>query len=173
MIPLTCEQIKELVVYDPETGIITQRPRDPSAAADSAKCRTWNTRYANKPAGVKTHGYIRLTLRVDGRDVKLYAHRIAWLYMTGEQPPDVIDHINNVGTDNRWSNLRASNKRDNFRNTNNRKRTNKTGLTGVVLLGEGRYMAQITKNGAHLYLGTFPTAEKAHAAYIAALTRIP
>lgn len=40
---------------------------------------------------------------VDGEQFS--AHRVAWVYMTGEQP-DVIDHINGLRHDNRWCNLR-------------------------------------------------------------------
>lgn len=55
-----------------------------------------------------------MVVRVDGR--LLLGHRVAWVMMTGEQPPALLDHRNEVGTDNRWDNLRASNKPGNNQN---------------------------------------------------------
>jgi len=159
--------LRSVLLYDGKSGVFTWRPRPLDGASDRAKARSWNTRYAGKPAGVETHGYIRLSVF----DQKYYAHRLAFIYMTGECP-DLVDHINNIGTDNRWSNLRGSCKSRNALNPLNTRRFSKTGITGVYQLAPGRFMAQsgavrrATGNG---YLGTFPTAEDAHAAYLQAI----
>ena len=53
--------------------------------------------------------------------IKIYnkryrAHRLAFLYMTGEIPK-LVDHINRLPWDNTWTNLRATNHRENALNT--------------------------------------------------------
>jgi hypothetical protein len=52
-------------------------------------------------------------IRLEG--IGYLAHRLAWVYMTGEQP-DVIDHINRERDDNRFSNLRNGTFKDNSTN---------------------------------------------------------
>jgi hypothetical protein len=61
--------------------------------------------------------------------VKCRAHRVIWKWMTGGDP-DVVDHINGDGRDNRWENLRAV---DQLTNGKNHKlhAHNKSGIMGV------------------------------------------
>lgn len=142
---LTLAQLRELLHYAPETGVFTwSKPR--SGVRHGAQ------------AGMVDRGYrfIRLLGRV------YYAHRLAWLYVYGEWPRGQIDHIDGNPSDNRICNLRDATHSQN--NMNKRvKRDNQTGLKGVKKYRK-RFQARI--NGD--YLGTFDTAEDAHAAYIAA-----
>lgn len=145
-------RIKELLHYDAATGVFTWRVSRGTAKAGQA-------------AGAKRKdGYI--VIRLFG--TLYYAHRLAWAYMTGEWPSDLLDHKSVDPSDNRWATLRAANKAQNSMNVGLRA-DNTTGFKGVSKAkGRSRYLAQIHVNGCTKYLGTFETKEEAHAAYVAA-----
>ena len=108
---LTAERLRELLDYDPETGIFTWRERSLSMFASERDCRAWNTRFAAKSAGYKGKRYTCITL--DGRP--WLAHRLAWLYVNGNWPTE-IDHINRDKHDNCLKNLRVATHAENKRN---------------------------------------------------------
>ena len=89
--------------------------------------KMFNGKYAGKVAGHKEpNGYI--VINIDGEHIR--AHRIIYLFMTGEWPEYDIDHINGDPSDNRWENLRAVNRQGNCKNQKIRK-NNTSGITGV------------------------------------------
>ncbi len=148
---LTVEELRERFSYDPDTGIF--RHIKPSKYQGALK------------AGDEA-GYIRegkyLVISINNR--QYYAHRLAWLYVNGEWPPELLDHINQDKLDNRISNLRLASKSENC--SNGSLRTNNTsGYKGVVKFGH-KWKAQITHNQEVIYLGLHDTPEKAHAAYV-------
>lgn len=145
---LTPGRLKELLHYDPETGLFTWL-----VDRGAYRCKG---QHAGTPDAT---GY--LMIRVDYVIYK--AHRLAWLYMRGEWPKEYVDHINGIRTDNRWSNLREASPAQNT--INSRPRRNKTGLPGVSASSKNRFKAMIRIDGAHVYLGNFSTAEKAHGAF--------
>jgi hypothetical protein len=100
---------------------------------------------------------------IDGRNYK--ASRLAWAIMTGEWPPETIDHRDGNPRNDRWDNLRLATYSQN--NTNRRNaRNNTTGLKGARPHKiTGRYQARIFVNGQHCHLGYFTHAEEAHHAY--------
>ena len=61
--------------------------------------------------GIDVHGYVKIRVK----NSKYAAHRLAFLYMTGEVP-NMIDHINRIKSDNRWENLRACDASENAAN---------------------------------------------------------
>jgi hypothetical protein len=148
---LTQERLKELLHYDPETGIFTWK-----------KLRTGPKR--SVAGSVTTKGY--RSISVDGRPT--LAHRLAWLYIHGCMPSKQIDHANGVRDDNRLVNLRDV---DGCENSQNVKRSApSSGFTGVYPVHSGgRYFATIASKGrGSIYLGTFATPEEAHQAYLTA-----
>jgi hypothetical protein len=155
---------KELAValsYIPETGVFRWRSPRPKVRVGSV-------------AGYvkKTKGYVYI--EVNGKSYS--AHRLAWLYMTGEMPALQIDHINGERADNRFCNLRLAMHGQNRANSRPNAK-NRYGLKGVRRLpwmkeGDRCWQAQITHNRATRYLGCFRTKEEAHAAYCDAAKRL-
>jgi hypothetical protein len=141
---ITQEELKELLHYDPETGLFTWR----------AKKRF---RKAGSIAGGLTNGYI--IIKLNGHNVR--AHRLAFLYMTGAFPTEVVDHINMVKHDNRWVNLRHATFGQNRFNIEP-PANNTSGFLGVTWHKPGKkWCAQIWFEGKKHYLGLFNTAELA------------
>lgn len=89
--------------------------------------------------------------------------------LTGCPPGMVVDHINGDRLDNRRANLRICTHRENLQNTALRT-DNKLGLKGVFKLKQ-RYVAAIKVDGRIVRLGSFASAELAHAAYCSAAKR--
>ena len=78
-----------------------------------------------------------------------------------------IDHRNGNPSDNRWDNLREATSAQNKANRT-RPTTNKTGFKGVSFNERSRrFCAHISIGNKTVFLGSFATAEEAHAAYVA------
>ena len=149
---LSVGTVRELLVYDPETGIFTWRiPRPKIRVGQRAGC-------------LHHKGY-----RVMELFGKYYSeHRLAWFYIYGQWPRDQIDHINRNKADNRITNLREATQAQNQANTPARQK-NKTGLKGASFNAKAKcYVAQIRLDGRSVQLGSFTSAEDAHAAYLVA-----
>lgn len=148
---LTLDHLKNVLSYDPETGIFTWliRPRQ---------------RVCSNVAGAMSMGY-----RLIGIQQQRYrAHRLAWFYMTGEWPTVEVDHINGLKDDNRWANLRLADKQKNQANSKIRV-NNRSGFKGVFRFkGRRKFTARITVNYKTIWLGNFDSAEEAHEAYVTA-----
>jgi len=91
---LTQAKLRDILWYDPETGVfIWLRPPK------------HNSKLLGKPAGnTRPDGYT--TIRINGE--AYYAHRLAFLYMTGQWPEPETDHIDRNPFNDRWSNLREA-----------------------------------------------------------------
>lgn len=152
---LTQARLKELLVYDPETGEFHWIKRRKGVVIDGFCGR------------ISIHGY-----REIGVDYALHrAHRLAYLYMTGEWPALDIDHINRDRSDNRWANLRLATPTENSGNQDLRT-NNRTGLKGVYWdKSRNKWHAQIRIDGRKTNLGRFDTAAEAAAAHDKAALR--
>ena len=146
MATLDPARLRELISYDPNTGVFTRRMKG-----------------RQKPIGwPNQEGYLRAELDCQ----RFLLHRLAFLYMTGSVPDGEVDHINGNPADNRWSNLRIA---DRAQNSKNRRKlaSSQTKFKGVSKQPDcNRWRAEIFADGRKIYLGLFQTPEEAHAAYV-------
>lgn len=84
---------------------------------------------------------------------------------------EVVDHINMNKLDNRRLNLRKCSKSENGYNKP-AQNNNKCGYRGVCKAENGRWQAQIVKEGHAIYLGNYDTAEDAANAYDSAAAHL-
>lgn len=111
---LTQERLKELLHYNPSTGIFIWKVKRGSV-------------HPGTPAGGLTNnGYLQITISFANN----LAHRLAFLYMEGYLPEHTVDHLNGIRDDNRWANLRHVTYSCNLQNTKIRA-CNKAGYTGL------------------------------------------
>lgn len=139
------KQSKEILSYSPHTGKFTYiQKRKRMDIGDTA-------------GSLNKAGYIQLNLFG-----KVYAaHRIAFLFMTGQWPIGVIDHKDLDKTNNKWTNLRDVTSSVNIRNQAKRK-NNTSGKTGVAWnKREGKWHAYIYADGKCKTLGYFDYKEDA------------
>ena len=147
---LTAERLRELVDYDPETGVFTWRVG-----------RGGTARAGTRAGHLRPDGY--RDIEIDHMQYR--EHRLAWLYVHGRWPSDQLDHVNGAPADNRLTNLRECTHAENQQNR--RRHTNNTsGHVGVSWYErDGTWKAEITIGGRSKHLGYFTTAEEAGAAY--------
>lgn len=81
---------------------------------------------------------------------KIHLHQ----YVLGYSGDQDVDHLNRDGLDNRKTNLQIKSHAENLRNQSNERK-------GIALTPSGKYSSRITVNYNTIYLGTFPTYEKA------------
>lgn len=156
------EYLNECFNYDPDTGVLSWKTR-PVHHFKPPYLNRWNVKNAGNIVSTISHyGYI--VVGIDG--VKHPAHRVIFKLMTGLDPAEYIDHINNIKNDNRWSNLREATQSENERNRPV-DRDNVAGLKGVTFHKlKNKYSARIAVNGEHIYLGIYDSAEEAHAVFV-------
>ena len=151
---LTVSRVRELLHYQPETGVFTW-----------LFITSNRVKVGDVAGGFDAEGYRRIS--IDGHNYK--AHRLAWLYVHGKWPVDQIDHIDCQKNNNRLCNLREATGSGNQQNQRAPGRGNTSGFLGVSWsVRAKKWKAQITVNGKKIYLGYFPAAELAHAAYLQA-----
>lgn len=154
---LTSLRASELLDYDRETGIF--------------KWKVNVGRWGRTKAGTITGSpdfYGHLRIQVDG--TLYYAHRLAWLIVTGSWPDGDVDHIDGCPSNNRISNLRDVLHQT---NTENRRRATNNKASGMPMgvsvdKRDGGIRADITVDGRALSLGRFRSPEQAHEAYLKA-----
>ena len=156
---LTQAELHRILDYNPKTGMFTWCVR-PSAHV-----------YAGDVAGkiLSLPGKPSYTLiSIKGR--KHRAHRLAFLWMTGEWPPETVDHIDGNGLNNAWGNIRfATYAQNNARLVRKRKR--KHDLPRGVFPNGNAFMSKIKVNSKDVYLGRFKTPEEAHEIYLEAVRK--
>lgn len=149
---LTAQRLRELLNYDPETGLFTWLARPNRRIRIGASVGT------PKERGV-------LQTRIGGYLYRL--HRLAWLYVYGVWPNHDIDHIDGNPSNNAIVNLRDVTRSVNLQNRREAMGHNTTsGVLGVSKAGT-RWRARISVDGRQLTT-YHDTIEEARAAYLAA-----
>src|SRR5215469_500501 len=124
----------------------------------------WNGRFAGKPAGVKSHDHIVVCINY----IKYGAHNIIWYMMTNEWPKSEIDHKDQNGSNNRWSNLRESTHRENMCNLKLRL-DNTSGYKGISWNKyHNAWRVRVHQHGKEKLVGYFKELDSAIAARKAA-----
>lgn len=102
---LTKDRLIDVLNYDEKTGVFTWKKKTSNRVriGDVAGC-------------VTKSGYSYIS--IDG--FRVFAHRLAFLYMTGKFPLLIVDHIDRDKSNNKWENLREAslflNSKNNYRN---------------------------------------------------------
>ena len=135
---------QEVLRYDPDTGYfhhLTPKGNKPGDLVVRSK---------------DSYGYIRLSLK--GK--RYSAHRVAFLFQTGEWPRYDVDHKNGVRDDNRWCNLRLATRAQNL--TNQPKLKGKSRFKGVTP-HQNRWLAQYGRKIG--YIGVSKSEQEAALMY--------
>ncbi len=141
---LTHARLRELLHYQPETGVFTNLHKR-----------------GRLGAGMRAGSMDREGYRVINVDKRRYrAGRLAWFWVHGEWPQQQIDHIDGNHDNDAIANLRDAEPRINAQNKHGATRISKTGKLGVYRNGSG-FMAQASIGGRAVYLGTYRSAEEA------------
>lgn len=156
MAEITQELLRELLDYNPETGVLTWKKRDRKWFKTNNAFIVWNSRSTGKEAGCvghnkatgKKYGHISIFNRL------YLKHRIIWIYVTGETP-NQIDHIDGNGLNNKLENLRDVTQSGNQRNKRMGK-NNTSGVVGVNWVSDMRkWRATIRNDGRLCVIGYF------------------
>ena len=133
------DDFKKVFNYDPDTGVFT-----------------WVKN--GKVAGSTQKDGIELNTKPLGR---FKAHRVAWLFITGEDPGEFqIDHRDRNPFNNKEENLRKATNQQNSVNTERAHLNSSTGVKGIDKI-KGRFRARIRVNGTRITVGTFDSIEEA------------
>jgi len=144
-------ELRALLHYEPEIGIFT-----------------WRVKPNRRIAAGTVAGHVRaddgyISIQIGG--VPYFAHRLAWLYMSGNWSIADIDHRDTVRSNNAFANLREAAEFPNQQNLRKATRRSSTGVLGVSAAGRG-YRASVRVNGKNHYSTTFLTIGAAYSAYV-------
>lgn len=156
---LTQAEVRRRFDYLPETGELIVKAKSRRIHIDDvAGCKHIITR------GNIVYRLVTISINYE----RYLAHRIIWLWMTGNWPFVQIDHKDRDGWNNKWVNLRESTQLENGKNLSIKKNS-PLGIPGVTPDNRrGGYRARIMVNYKEIHLGNFPTIKRATVARKAA-----
>lgn len=115
--------------------------------------------WVNKYKWYFNSGYACTDKIVNGKAIHLWMHKMIIKADVNQE----VDHINGDALNNQRTNLRYVTRSQNQMNRGIHK-NNKTGYKGV-LIHKGKYLARITVNRKHIYLGYYTDPKDAAKAY--------
>lgn len=149
---ITHQRLREALSYSPVVGVFEWR------------IAGRRIRKGFLAGSVGSGGYVRI--RIDGKTYQ--AHRLAWLYMTGDWPDCQIDHVDGDRSNNAFNNLRPATQ---LENSCNMKRTiaNTSGEKGVFFCRNScKWWAVIRMRGKYVFRRSFASLDEASDAIRAA-----
>lgn len=150
------DYLKNIIDYDQNSGLFRWK------CQDSAMPRIGPRSPLRKVGTHGKDGYIRVS--INGRQYA--AHRLAWMFVTGEWPSLPMDHINRIRDDNRWGNLRLASPSQNSQNRGVQSNS-KSGVKGVFYGRKDKcWIAEICINYKKTRIGTFQSKEEARDCYL-------
>jgi hypothetical protein len=141
---LTQEYIRSILHYNQITGQFTWLKTLSNRAKKGSFAGTINPR-----------GYMVITIQRK----RLFSHRLAWLYVYGVMPYEVIDHIDGDCANNAINNLRCVKQSQNTKN-NKLSKNNTSGYPGVYFDKRASiWYAQIWSDFKCIHIGSFKEKE--------------
>lgn len=146
---LSQDVVIEMFDYNKKTGdMVWKKPRQGVRVGERAGTAVTNH---------KGKTYIRVSVFWK----KYLLHRLIYLWVTGEMPTHLIDHIDGDGTNNRWKNLRTATPLQNAQNAR-KPRDNTSGHVGVYWSKQAsKWKAMIRVQKKLIFLGYFNCIEEA------------
>lgn len=143
---ITREIVHKLFDYDPDTGELKWKYRSDQTRG------SFNQLYAGK------------LVQTTNRHVQIYhvnypIANICWLHYYGEPVPEMIDHIDTDGMNNKPNNWRAATRSQNNANQKMRK-DNISGIKGITINKYGSFVARVQHQGIE-YGKTFKDIDQA------------
>lgn len=132
---LTYKELRELIDYNPESGLTIWKKDNHRVKAGEALGST---------VSAIANGKQYARVKIKQKTYKL--HRIIWFYMTKKWPINCIDHIDGNSLNNKWSNLRQATIAENAKNIKGAVKS-KTGVRGLSKHGFRYWYAHITSDG--------------------------
>src|SRR5260370_24153376 len=141
----TVNYLRSMLLYDPDDGWFYNRVQRGQRGAIGEAAGHYDK-----------DGYVIIQIK----GIKYKAHRLAYVYMTGEWPEDEIDHKDGIPWNNTWLNLRDATRSDNCANSN--LALGESGFRGVKFDPITRtWRARIGYGYRRQYIGAYETAEEA------------
>lgn len=143
----------EMFSYNPITGILYRIKSPNNRVPDNSPC-LYQTSSGHYTTALSKQYY--------------KVHRLVYKWVTGKDPSGLVEHSNDIPTDNRFWNLIDSTERNN----RIREKSFKGGVKGYVKLHNDTYQARIKINARSYCLGTFKSPDEAHQIYLEALKKV-
>ncbi len=166
--PENLARMRQLVSYDPATGIFTWLPRPLEMFSREQDWKAFRSQFEGRTAGTfDSKGYVVIHCVVGS----VLAHRLAYAFVQGEWPTNLVDHADGVTSNNREANIRSARHCQNLWNSKTNQ-NNTSGRRGVAWAAyAGKWRAYVTNHGKRKYLGYFACLEAAAEAVQVEITK--